>query len=128
MMFQGRIWICLILCLVQITFPQRIECNWGSEFLCGDKCLFYDRFCFCGNETITYADAFLYNCCNHDTCAKDYFDGNVRCDGVVQDWKKLCNGTCSQHGYNGFNTIPCENQQRCNREIQLCRGVPMCSE
>ena len=64
-------WICLLLSFVSKCHGQRIECTWGYEYLCGDKCLGLEHLCLCGNESITYDDTANYNCCNNGTCFKD---------------------------------------------------------
>ena len=126
-MHTVKIWIFLLLTFASNSLCERIECHWGAEYLCGDKCLGTDNLCLCGNETITYTDALYYNCCNDETCFKE-FDGNVRCHGLKQDWRLTCNGSCRQYANYGLTTIACSDLQQCVKAITLCRGVPICRE
>ena len=121
-------WVCLLSSFVSKCLGQRIECTWSSEYLCGDKCLGLEHLCLCGNESITYYDTTMYNCCNHGTCFKD-LTGNVECHGgVKQNWRDPCDGACRQYARYGYNTIACSDQKQCVNELILCRGVPICNE
>ena len=123
-----KIWIFLCLTLVPNSLCQRSECDWASEWLCGDKCLGQpDHFCLCGNDTITFAESNSYNCCNQETCFKE-MNGNVMCSGLKQNWRVPCNGICKQDAYSGFTTTSCRDQKQCVKSINLCRGVPVCQE
>ena len=122
-----EIWICLILLLASNSLCQRIECDWTIEWLCGDKCLGVDNSCMCGNETLSIADTFNYNCCNEGTCFKNIF-GNVNCQGFKQNWRVPCNGICKQYAEFGYTTISCADQTQCVTSTSLCTGVPMCKE
>ena len=107
---------------------QRIECNWGAEFVCGDKCVLKENPCFCGKDIILYEDTTLHICCNTGTCFKDMLDGNVQCDGFRKRWGDPCNGVCKQTADYGFTTVPCENGEQCVEEVALCKGSPLCTE
>ena len=122
-----EIWIFVFLTLASNSLCQRIECNWAAQWLCGDQCLGQYNSCLCGNETITYNDAYDYNCCNQGTCSKEV-DGNVKCQGLRQDWRVPCNGECKQYAVLGYTTIACNDQQQCVKSISLCQGVPVCHE
>ena len=126
-----EIWMFLFLSFASIMLCQKIDCHWGTEYLCGDKCLTmgeYNAACYCGNDTITIIDAENYNCCHEKTCFKD-IDGNVRChDGLKQNWRVPCNGKCRQTGIHGYTTIPCEDHLQCVKAITLCKGVQVCYE
>ena len=127
-MQDSLFWIWLLLSFVSKCLGQRIECTWGYEYLCGDKCLGLEHTCLCGNESITLDDTPNYNCCNNGTCFKDLI-GNVECHGgVKQNWRVPCNGTCKQYAKYGLTTIPCSDEKQCVRAISLCRGVPLCNE
>ena len=72
--------ILVIIITVPELYSDRIECVWGYQFLCGDKCLSLDSQCQCGNERIYYNETQYFNCCNDGTCNFDY-TGNVNCIG-----------------------------------------------
>ena len=123
-----EIWIFLFLSLASIMLCQKIDCHWGAEYICGDKCLGEYNSCYCGNETFTSPEANDYICCNQKACFKE-MDGNVRChDGLKQSWRFPCNGKCRQLSMWGFTTIPCEDHLQCVNSITLCKGVPVCHE
>ena len=123
-----EIWIFLFLTLASNSLCQRIECDWAAaEWLCGNKCLGQYNLCICGNESITLADTYNYNCCNHGTCYKE-MDGNVKCQGLRQDWRVPCNGVCKQYAIHGITTIACADQTQCVKSASLCGGVPVCRE
>ena len=122
-----EIWIFLFLTLASNSICQRIECEWAAEWLCGDKCLGQYNSCFCGNDTITFAESYNYNCCNQGTCFKE-MDGNVKCHGLKQNWRVPCNGKCSQVAEWGATTISCADQTQCVKSVSLCWGVPICRE
>ena len=126
-MSEVKIWTCLFLSLVANIFGQRIECDWGYEYLCGDQCVGLDNSCMCGNETITLDDTLEWNCCNHGTSFKDG-DGNVMCHGLKQGWRVPCNEICKQDAYWGDTTLSCQDKTQCVKAITLCRGVPICDE
>ena len=121
-----KIWICLILALPSNSLCQRIECDWVTEWLCGDKCIGEHNICLCGNATLAYPPV-NYNCCNQETCFKE-INGNVKCQGLIQNWGIPCNGICKQHAEWGYTTISCADQTQCVRSISLCKGVPICKE
>ena len=126
-MREVYIWIFLFLSLASNNLCQRIDCNWGAEWLCGDRCLNEGNSCMCGNQTITFADATNYNCCNEGTCFKE-MNGNVKCHGLKQDWRLPCHGICKQSAIYGLTTLACADQNQCVKAIALCRGVPICRE
>lgn len=120
-------WIFLLLSLGANILCERINCNWEYEYLCGNQCLGEDNLCMCGNDPMTLADAYVYNCCNQGTCSKD-MDGNVKCHGSKQHWRVPCNEICKQTAYWGLSTMACEDKEQCVKSITLCRGVPICHE
>ena len=126
-MHTVKIWIFLLLTFASNSLCERIECHWGAEYLCGDKCLDYNNLCLCGIETITFADTYDYNCCNEKACFKE-LDGNVKCYGLKQDWRMPCNGSCRQFANVGLTTIACADLKRCVKATTLCKGVPVCHE
>ena len=125
-MYVVKIWIFLYLSLAN-SLCQRIECDWAADWLCGDQCLGHYNLCLCGNETITFADAVNYNCCNERACFKE-LDGTVNCLGLKQDWRIICNGSCKQYAPSGLTTIACADLKQCVKTVTLCRGVPICHE
>lgn len=127
-MLQKQFWAGIILALISIILSEKIECQWGAEILCGDKCVSYYNWCLCGNDTMGFTDAPNYLCCHEESCFKE-LDGNVKCsDGVKQDWRVPCNGMCKQYSYGGYRTIPCKDGKQCVKAITLCKGVPICNE
>ena len=126
MLHKLKVWMLVVNYLLSKSFcTQRIECHWGTEFLCGDKCLLLTSLCQCGNETISLADA---NCCHQASCFKG-LDGNVQCqDGRKQNWRVPCDGSCKQVALFGYQTILCSDQLQCVQEASLCRGFPLCNE
>ena len=107
---------------------ERIECNFGTEFLCGDKCVPVKDPCFCGGDIILYEDTLVNVCCNNGTCFKDMGNGSVHCNGVKQTWRDPCNGVCKQYAKYGWTTLPCENGEQCVKVTTICKGVPICNE
>ena len=126
-MMKAEIWTCLFLTLPLSNLCQKIECDWGIEYLCGDQCLGLKSICRCDNETILFDDAYDYNCCNQDPCKKDP-EGNVLCNGFKSNWRLPCNGTCKQLSRVGWTSIPCQDGSRCVNVLTLCQGVPVCHE
>ena len=128
-MLRIKILVIFILSLISNCICQRIECDWSSQYICGDKCLFLQSSCICGNETITALDAFSENliCCNEGTCL-DGLSGDVKCNGVVQKCTAPCNGTCKQTPSMGLTTISCKDNEQCVIAVDLCRGVASCNE
>ena len=128
-MLDAKVGILFILTLFFLNnHCQRIECNWGAEYLCGDKCVLTENLCYCGRDIISFEDLTVHVCCNNGTCFKDMTDGSVRCNGFRQTWRDTCNGECKQTGEYGFTTIPCDDGEQCVEEIVLCKGIPLCSE
>ena len=129
MLHKVEVWMLFVIYLLHKSCcSQRIECHWGTEFLCGDKCLLLTSLCQCGNETISFADASNSNCCHQEPCFKG-LDGNVQCqDGRKQDWRVACDGSCKQDAMFGYHTILCSDQLQCVKEASLCRGFPLCNE
>ena len=122
--------ILILLILVSNCICPIFECEWTHEYLCGDKCLGLRNTCTCGNETLgvtdfNYSD---YTCCNKGTCIFLNLSGDVKCDGVMQNWTVPCNGLCKQTPIFGWPTLPCKDQKQCVRGITLCRGFPNCNE
>ena len=128
-MLNVKVWIFFILSSVFVgSLCQTIECNWGAEFICGDKCVLNENPCYCGRDIILETDIEVHVCCNNGTCFEDMTDGSVRCNGLRKTWREPCNGACKQTANNGFTTVSCENNEQCVEEIALCRGAPLCAE
>ena len=106
---------------------QRIECRWGSEYLCGNKCLSIDRTCFCDNETISYIDSYDYYCCTHENCFLNS-EANVVCRGKLTFWNEACGDNCAQNAKNGWTMRKCQNQNTCYLSATSCNGMSMCEE
>ena len=110
---------------------EKLQCNWGRQYLCGDTCIWYDlhSFCLCGNETLTPEMVYYdhYTCCNQGACHEDW-SGNVSCNGMVQHFELPCHGSCKQSPGFGLSTFSCKDQTQCVEELKLCRGVPNCRE
>ena len=104
---------------------QRIECRWGEEYLCGDKCLRLDRTCFCGNYTMTYAVSYDYYCCTDENCFLNY-EANVVCSGKPTLWNKACGENCGQNAQNGWTMLKCQNENTCYLSMTSCNGMSMC--
>lgn len=120
--------ILVIIITVPELYSDRIECVWGYQFLCGDKCLSLDSQCQCGNERIYYNETQYFNCCNDGTCNFDY-TGNVNCiGGKKQSWWQKCFGKCQQYAARGWTTMSCDDQIECFMVISSCHGAPKCTE
>ena len=120
----------VILLLLHLSNCEKINCNWQSEYLCGDKCLKTNADCICGNETFAYWDTYYFNCCNNDgpTCFKHY-NGDVSCrNGAKVSWREKCGGTCIETSDEGIPTLPCDDQIECYSTTYACNGAPLCKE
>ena len=107
---------------------QRIECRWGQEFLCGNRCLINDRTCFCGNETMTYSDNYDFYCCTHENCFLNY-EGDVVCHGGERTlWNKACGDNCAQNARTGWTMRKCQYPNTCYLSPSSCNGMSMCEE
>ena len=127
-MVRLEFWLCLVLSLASNILGERSECHWGTEYLCGDKCLLLQNQCRCGEETFSFKDSIDYICCNQGTCMNDW-DGSVKCNnGSKQNWRVPCNGRCEQEGRYGITLLSCKDQKQCVKTLTVCRGVPVCSE
>ena len=120
--------IIILLHVFQFTFAtQRIECKWGEEYLCGDKCLRIDRTCFCGNETINYPDSYDYYCCNYESCFQNN-EANIVCHGKVTFWNEVCGENCAQNARTGWTMLKCEKENTCYVSATSCNGMTLCEE
>ena len=120
----------VLVLLTSLTFVvwSRIECDWGTEFLCGDKCLGKNKDCLCGNGYFGYKDDDYYCCKEPNTfCEKNVF-GNIECEGQILWWNQPCNGTCTQDALSGDTMLLCADQKQCYREMYACQGTPLCKE
>ena len=122
----------LLAFLTSLTFvvSSRIECNWASQFLCGDKCLRNSKTCYCGNDNYVYNEALYNYCCpeSNTPCAKTR-NGDVRCrQGQKLWWNKPCHGSCRQDAKYGNTMLPCDDKNQCYQGIDACMGTPQCTE
>ena len=119
--------------LISLNFVvcSRIECNWGSQFLCGDQCLSNRKTCHCGNGnfSLNQYQAWDNYCCQkpNTSCAK-MWNGDIECQGQVLSLNKPCNGSCRQDAQVGYTMLPCDDQNECYLGILACRGKPQCKE
>ena len=60
------------------------ECNWGSQYLCGDTCLGLPQTCFCGNEVLKFSDTWNQSCCNTGHCSNVNAALGAQCQGQNQ--------------------------------------------
>ena len=122
----------VILILISMIVQQngkRTDCHWFREFLCGDKCLNNQYYCFCGNDIIDYSGSLNHTCCNSETCTKNNLEpGNVYCNGTKQKWEDTCDGKCLQHSTYGYNNLLCDDHINCYLEVNACFGKPLCAE
>ena len=124
----------VLLLLSAMMFPdlcynQRIECTWGYQYLCGDKCLSLGSTCGCGSDKLYYNESSYFVCCNNDTCFSDTFNENVVCHvGKKQEWWKTCHGKCKQSSNTGWTNLPCDDQMQCYSTFYVCTGKPWCTE
>ena len=107
---------------------SRIECNWDTEFLCGDKCLGTSKYCTCGKDYFGYEDGLTDICCQEPNTSCEIRNGNVTCQGEPQLWNEPCHGSCRQVAKHGFTTLPCADQKECYIGLLACRGEPKCTE
>ena len=122
----------VLVLLTSLTFVvcSRIECIWGSEFLCGDKCLGLGNTCYCGNDNFTYKQGWDYVCCKepNTTCEKNS-NGGIQCEGQkLSPWSNKCHGSCSQSAKYGLTLLPCADQKECYLGTDACKGKPQCRE
>ena len=104
---------------------EKIECEWYSEYICGDKCVPVNSICYCGYETMRFEDFGWYTCCNLRSCFLDTFEKNVICkDGFKSNYGTPCNNACKQMGQYGFSTLSCDLYDDCTPEC--CIGVNAC--
>ena len=107
---------------------SRIECDWETEFLCGDKCLGTSKYCACGKHYFGYEDSDSYICCQEPNTSCETRNGNITCQGEKQLWIEPCLGSCKQTARYGFTTLPCADQKECYFEDLACKGEPQCNE
>ena len=106
---------------------ERIECEWLSQYVCGDKCVPVNSTCICGNEIITFDISDWETCCNTRSCFNDTFDQNVICeDGIRHNWGMPCNNKCNQMAQYGFSTLSCDYYDDCYMGVNMCRGNKDC--
>lgn len=126
-MMIWRIIIILFKVFALIVANQRIECRWGEEYLCGDKCLRYDGTCFCGNKTISYYESYNYYCCTHENCIFN-FEANVECHGRPTLWNEVCGENCMPNAQKGWTMLKCQNENTCYLSVLSCNGMSRCKE
>ena len=120
----------VLVLLTSLTFVvcSRIECNWQTEFLCGDKCLTNGRTCHCGKYKFGLKYASYISCCQEPNTSCETRNGNVTCQGKPQLWNEPCHGSCRQVAKHGFTTLPCADQKECYIGLLACGGEPQCRE
>ena len=121
----------LLALLTSLTFvvSSRIECNWASQFLCGDECLGLQNTCRCGKYKFGLKYANSYYCCQEpNTSCRRAWNGDIQCQGEALWWNKPCNGTCIQNARYGYTMLPCADQEECYLGIEACQGTPKCTD
>ena len=107
----------LVIAFLSFTNCLSIHCDWNLEFLCGDKCVNFDKngICYCGIDILDYknlTDISNNICCNDGPCKKER-KGDVHCLGTKQDVALPCHGNqCYQTASWGYNTL-FENYSKC---------------
>ena len=125
----------VLVLLTSLTFVvcSRIECDWSSEFLCGDKCLYAGNTCYCGNDNLPYNQALNNYCCQEpNTSCRKNWNGDIQCQGQKL-WCHVmtchpCHGSCTQTARYGLTMLPCADQKECYLGVGACRGTPECTE
>ena len=87
------------------------DCVFPDQYRCGDLCIFADRQCHCGPETINFSNNWSQYCCNAKSCQSVFSYENERnpfdeavpgiqyygdgvCEGAVIDISAKCNEKC----------------------------------
>ena len=106
-----------------------INCQFYSEYICGNVCLDQGSMCHCGNVTGSYQYFDGDHCCingNEDACYKSK-NGDVFCeDGTKQLWNEVCNDHCLPMATWGYDTIKCQRRNDCFLGVTMCRGQDFC--
>ena len=109
-----------------------VQCNWLSEYLCGDTCIGLPATCFCGEDILAYSDSKNYSCCNTGPCSSANQALGAQCEGQKQHYLDTCHGSCPQTSYGGYITSPCDHaihgQPECYLQTRACRGVSLCED
>ena len=117
------------LLLVLQVLKVQSQCDFQTEMLCGDECIYHHQSCQCGSQTMSFElstqkhKLWTHVCCNTQPCQ------NATCpDGIVQDNSKPCNGLCPIRAMFGDNkgSFLCEDFNVCRSESTMCRGIKMC--
>ena len=120
----------LLVLLTSLTFvvTSRIECDWATEFLCGDKCLGISERCGCGEHIFDSNHGHSVYCCQepNTSCRKAWY--GIDCKGQVLYKHHPCHGSCKQKARNGYTMLPCADQKECYEGIFACNGKPQCTE
>ena len=105
------------------------DCNWGSQYLCGDTCLGLPQSCFCGNEVLKFSDTWNQSCCNIGQCSNINAALGAQCQGQIQYRFDSCHESCHQEARFGLITVPCaQGQPECYLQIYGCRGQAQCQD
>ena len=120
----------VLVLLTSLTFVvcTRIECNWISEFLCGDKCLGIGNNCHCGNDNLPFNQALNNYCCQEPNTSCGNWNGHIYCQGQKLWWNKPCHESCTQGARIGYTMLPCADQKQCYVGVEACMGKPKCTE
>ena len=120
----------VLVLLTSLTFVvcSRIECDWESQFLCGDKCLGIQNTCYCGSYSIPYNQTNAYYCCQEPNTSCETWNGNVLCQGEPLVWNQQCHGSCTQEARRGETLLPCDDKSGCYLLSFACIGEPLCTE
>ena len=120
----------VLVLLTSLTFVvcSRIECDWGIEFLCGDKCLGNNKICYCGNDSLPFNQTYNNYCCQEPNTSCRNWNGDIYCQGQKLWWNQQCHGSCTQKARWGHTMLPCADQKECYTGIFACIGKPQCAE
>ena len=109
---------------------KQVQCDWTSQFICGDKCTEISKLCLCGELPLPFNFAGAAICCNKKPCLE--LQGNVWCkEGSIERWWKKCDGMesgCKQMSHYGYTTLPCDDQKNCYLRNFACQGKGRCPE
>ena len=119
-----------VVLLISLNFVvcSRIECNWSTQFLCGDQCLNNDKTCHCGNGNFAFKLAYDYYCCQKPNTSCKIWNGDIACQGQVLFFNEPCYGSCRQIARYGHTMLPCDDKNECYVGIFACMGTPECTE
>ena len=110
-----------------------IQCDWNLEFLCGDKCVNFEKngICYCGDDILDHnnlTDISNNVCCNDGPCKKGRKE-DVYCLGTKQEVWLPCHGDqCYQTASWGYNNYLCQDQKYCFLRINSCQGKAQCQD